>query len=289
MLHVFRSKPKYATVKSTANSEQESEKKEVNNGNQNPLWTRCHSCGTLLYNKELNKNLYVCQNCGLYFRLSAQERMHFLVDDDQFLPLPPLKSANPLDFPGYEKKLALGKANTKLDDAILIGEAKIDGYRCILGIIDFAFIGGSMGSVVGEQITRGFEHGIEQKLPVVIISGGGGGARMQEGIFSLMQMAKTAQAVGKFKQEALFFLSILTDPTMGGIYASFASLGDIILAEPKALIGFAGPRIVAETTRQQLPTDFQTAEYALENGMIDGIVTRMEMKDTISRLLSLHL
>ena len=183
-------------------------------------------------------------------------------------------AGNPLGFPGYEEKIAQSQEALQLDDGILIGEAKIQGHSCVLGIIDFGFIGGSMGSVVGEQITRGFEYGIDKQLPVVIISGGGGGARMQEGIFSLMQMAKTAQAVGRFSKAGLFYLSVLTHPTMGGVYASFASLGDIILAE---------------TTRQPLPPDFQTAEYALKNGMIDGIVPRSELKDTIGKLLSFHL
>lgn len=281
MLRVFRSKPKYATVRSSA---PDGERRDGD-----PLWVRCDSCGSLIYKKELHKTLYVCSHCGFHFRMSAWERLRMLVDENSFQPAEPLVSVNPLGFPGYEEKIAQSQEALQLDDGILIGEAKIQGHSCVLGIIDFGFIGGSMGSVVGEQITRGFEYGIDKQLPVVIISGGGGGARMQEGIFSLMQMAKTAQAVGRFSKAGLFYLSVLTHPTMGGVYASFASLGDIILAEPKALIGFAGPRIVAETTRQQLPPDFQTAEYALKNGMIDGIVPRSELKDTIGKLLSFHL
>ena len=182
----------------------------------------------------------VFSKCGYHFRISALERLNIIADENSFKPFPPLVAVNPLDFPGYEEKITNAQQTTKLDDAILIGEARIDGHLCVLGIIDFSFIGGSMGSVVGEQLTRGFEYGIPEANPSSNFSGGGGGARMQEGIFSLMQMAKTAQAVGKFKQAGLLYISVLTHPTMGGVYASFASLGDIILAEPKALIGFAG-------------------------------------------------
>ncbi len=289
MLHVFRNKPKYATVRTTKADQEVEANGAQPRKNADQLWTRCDDCSSLIYNKELQKNRYVCHHCGFCFRMSAVERLQLLTDESMFTPFDALVSANPLDFPGYPEKIAHYQNITQLDEAILIGEAKIEGYSCVLGIIDFGFIGGSMGSVVGEQIARGFEHGIAKELPVVVVSGGGGGARMQEGIFSLMQMAKTAQAVGRFKRAGLFYLSILTHPTMGGIYASFASLGDIILAEPKALIGFAGPRIVAQTTRQKLPPDFQTAEYALKHGMIDGIVTRSEMKATIGKLLSFHL
>ncbi|NLM25213.1 MAG: acetyl-CoA carboxylase carboxyltransferase subunit beta [Firmicutes bacterium] len=290
MLRVFRSKPKYATVRSTIpasqfDDEQTAVKKEIPDN----LWIRCENCASVLYSKECSKAKGICSKCGYHFRISALERLNIIADENSFKPFPPLVAVNPLDFPGYEEKITNAQQTTKLDDAILIGEARIDGHLCVLGIIDFSFIGGSMGSVVGEQLTRGFEYGIQKQIPVVIFSGGGGGARMQEGIFSLMQMAKTAQAVGKFKQAGLLYISVLTHPTMGGVYASFASLGDIILAEPKALIGFAGPRIVEETTRQKLPEGFQTAEYALQNGMIDKIVNRNEMKETIAKLLSFHL
>lgn len=290
MLRVFRSKPKYVTVRSSAKQESETnQNKEPKQKIPDNLWTRCESCTAMVYTKELSKTLHVCNNCGFHFRISSAERLRYLVDENSFRPFKALVSENPLAFPGYPEKLNDSRAATNLDDAILIGEARIDGNSAIVGIIDFAFIGGSMGSVVGEQLTRGFELGIKKQLPVIIFSGGGGGARMQEGIFSLMQMAKTSQAVGKFKQSKLLYLSVLTHPTMGGIYASFASLGDIIIAEPHALIGFAGPRIVEETTRQKLPADFQKSEYALKNGMIDKIVPRTEMKDFIGKLLSFHL
>lgn len=249
---------------------------------------QCVSCETVMTHSELAKNQYVCPRCGFHMRISAFTRLDYLTDPKTFQPFQPLVAKNPLGFPNYEEKIATAQINTNLDDAILIGRAQIEGLEIVLGIIDFSFIGGSMGSVVGEQLARGFEYGITQQLPVVIFSGGGGGARMQEGIYSLMQMAKTSQAVGKFKQTGLIYISVLTHPSMGGVYASFASLGDIILAEPQALIGFAGPRIVSETTHQKLPDDFQTAEFALKNGMVDAIVSRLEMKSVLGKLLRWH-
>ena len=201
MLRVFRSKPKYATVRSTSKDESHA---------GDPLWTRCETCGSLIYHKELVKNWYVCQ-CGYHFRISAADRLRLLVDQGSFQPAEPLVSLNPLGFPGYEEKIAQSQEKLELDDAILIGEAKIQGHSCVLGIIDFSFIGGSMGSVVGEQITRGFEYGAAKQLPVVIISGGGA-EPLQEGIFSLMQMAKTAQAVGRFKRPVCFICPCLLIP-----------------------------------------------------------------------------
>lgn len=280
MLNVFRNKPKYMKVKQGDILE----RKEYPDN----LWTRCDCCGKMIYNKELKKENNLCDGCGHHFRLGAQERLAMLVDENSFRPFPALEAADPLEFPGYPERIKKAQEETGLDDAIIIGQAMLKGSPCILGIIDFSFIGGSMGSVVGEQLVRGFERAIEKKLPVVIFSGGGGGARMHEGIFSLMQMAKTAQAVGKYSRAGLLFISVLTHPTMGGIYASFASLGDIILAEPGALIGFAGPRIVEETTRQTLPPGFQTAEYALEHGMVDAIVGRKELVEYVGQLLAWH-
>jgi len=279
MLNVFRSKPKYMSVR----REEPEPRKELPDN----LWTRCEQCGQMRYTKELEKEQFVCR-CGHHFRLSAVQRLSITADEGSFAPFTPLFAADPLNFPGYPEKLQAAREATGMDDAVLIGEAAVEGMPLVLGIIDFGFIGGSMGSVVGEQLTRGFELAVEKRLPVVIFSGGGGGARMHEGIFSLMQMAKTAQAVGKHSRAGLLFVSVLTHPTMGGVYASFASLGDIILAEPGALIGFAGPRIVEETTRQKLPPGFQTAEFALEHGMIDMIVKRPQMRATLARLLKYH-
>lgn len=280
MLNVFKGKPKFATVR----QEENDERKDFPDN----LWTRCDGCGKMIYNKELEKEALLCGSCGHHFRICANKRLLMLTDEADFEPFAPLVAANPLDFPDYEEKIKHAQERTGLDDAAIIGKAKIQGSPCVLGIIDFSFIGGSMGSVVGEQLVRGFEKAIEWQLPVVIFSGGGGGARMHEGIFSLMQMAKTAQAVGKHSRAGLLFISVLTHPTMGGIYASFASLGDIVLAEPGALIGFAGPRIVEETTRQKLPAGFQTAEYALQHGMIDAIVARDKMANYVGRLLAWH-
>lgn len=280
MLNVFRSKPKYMTVKQQGAPE----KKDFPDN----LWTRCDSCGKMIYTKELEKEGFLCTACGHHFRLGATQRLDMLIHGQAFEPLPPLEADNPLGFPGYAEKIKQAQEQTGLDDAAIIGKTKIQGSPCILGVIDFSFIGGSMGSVVGEQLVRGFEKALEERLPVVIFSGGGGGARMHEGIFSLMQMAKTAQAVGRHSRSGLLFISVLTHPTMGGIYASFASLGDILLAEPGALIGFAGPRIVEQTTRQKLPAGFQTAEYALQHGMIDDIVPRPQMVDYVGRLLAWH-
>ena len=280
MLNVFKGKPKYMTVR----PHEDQERKEFPNN----LWTRCDSCGKMIFNKELEKYAFLCPSCDHHFRITAKNRLAMLTKDEDFQAFPPLVAADPLGFPGYAEKIAQAQKQTGLDDASLIGKAKIQGSSCILGIIDFSFIGGSMGSVVGEQLVRGFEQALAERLPVVIFSGGGGGARMHEGIFSLMQMAKTAQAVGKHSRAGLLFISVLTHPTMGGIYASFASLGDIILAEPGALVGFAGPRIVEETTRQKLPEGFQTAEYALEHGMIDAIVSRDRMLGYVGRLLEWH-
>lgn len=252
------------------------------------LWVRCDGCGKLVFKRELEKTSFLCPACGHHFRMGAPQRLALLADEGSFTPFPPLVSANPLGFPGYEERIRQAQEQTGLDDAALVGRAAIGGSSCILAIIDFSFMGGSMGSVVGEQLVRAFEKAAAERLPVVAVSGGGGGARMQEGIFSLMQMAKTAQAVGRHSREGLLFVSILTHPTMGGVYASFASLGDIILAEPGALIGFAGPRIVEEATRQKLPEGFQTAEYALEHGMIDAIVPRPQVARCVGRLLLWH-
>jgi acetyl-CoA carboxylase carboxyl transferase subunit beta len=280
MLKVFKGKPKYMTVRAP----EEPERKEFPDN----LWTRCDSCGKMVFNKELEKEAFLCPSCGHHFRITGAKRLAMLVKAEDFEALPPLVAADPLGFPGYAEKIKKAQAQTGLDDATLIGKSTIKGSPCILGVIDFSFIGGSMGSVVGEQLVRGFEKALAERLPVVIFSGGGGGARMHEGIFSLMQMAKTAQAVGKHSRAGLLFVSVLTHPTMGGIYASFASLGDVILAEPGALVGFAGPRIVEETTRQKLPRGFQTAEYALEHGMVDDIVSRARMGDYVGRLLAWH-
>ncbi|HHV94153.1 MAG TPA: acetyl-CoA carboxylase carboxyltransferase subunit beta [Firmicutes bacterium] len=278
---LFRTKPKYVTVRPQA--------VPVKQDTSAALWQKCPHCSNLIYKKDLEKNYHVCEKCGFHFRISIAERLHITVDEGSFREIDThLESDDPLKFPGYPEKLAQAREKTGLDEALIVGRAAIHGHPCMLAVADFDFMAGSMGSVVGERVTRTFEMAIEEELPVVIFSAGGGGARMQEGILSLMQMAKTSQAVERHSRAGLLYVSVLTNPTLGGVYASFASLGDILLAEPGALIGFAGPRIVEEATRQSLPKGFQSAEFAMEHGMIDKIVHRKDMRQVLGKILSLH-
>lgn len=288
---LFRGKPRYVTVRPDQTQEKEGDSQEAPRRKEIPdgLWTKCANCQAILYNKELRQSLFVCGKCGYHFRMGAWDRLALLLDADTFSEWDShLVSVNPLGFPGYEEKIERSQERTRLKEAILTGQGRMDGIPVAIGILDFGFMSGSMGSVVGEKICRLFDRALEQSLPVILVSGGGGGARMQEGILSLMQMAKTCQAVDRFAQGRKPYISVLTDPTMGGVYASFASLGDIVLAEPGALIGFAGPRIVQRTIRQPLPPGFQSSEFALENGMIDRIVHRKELRPTLVRLLRMH-
>lgn len=254
------------------------------------LWTRCANCSEMIYNKNLEQNLRVCPKCGYHFHLRARKRIEITLDANSFVEHDfELSSANPLDFPGYEEKLSASKEITGLDEAALTGEGKIGGRYIFLGITDFEFIGGSMGSVVGERITRLVEKAWKEKVPLVLISGSGGGARMQEGVFSLMQMAKTSAAIAEFKRSGGLYVSLLTHPTMGGVMASFASRGDIILAEPGALLGFAGPRVIKQTIKQHIPQSFQRSESLLSHGMIDLVVNRKEIRPTLIKILNLLL
>ncbi|OGW33414.1 MAG: acetyl-CoA carboxylase subunit beta [Nitrospirae bacterium GWC2_56_14] len=249
------------------------------------LWVKCDNCKEIIYRKEVDKNFKVCPKCDYHFRISASERLPYLVDEGSFLEVE--DGLSPRDFLGfkdYKDKLKGSRKKTGLKDAIISGEAKIGGRPVSLVIMDFNFMGGSMGSVVGEKIARTVERAIENKTPFVSVASSGG-ARMQEGILSLMQMAKTSAAVARLGQAGLPFISILTDPTFGGVTASFAMLGDIILAEPKSLIGFAGPRVIEQTIKQQLPPGFQRAEFLQEHGMIDMIVSRREMRATVGKML----
>lgn len=283
---LFRGKPRYVTVKPPAPATAPAVPREAPDG----LWTKCAGCGAILYTKELVKHARVCPRCGYHFRIGIGERLALVLDNaDLFRPFDrEIQSVNPLQFPSYEDKLAKSRLTTGLDEAAVMGHATIGEWPVVVGAIDFGFMGGSMGSVVGERIARAFERAVGLSLPVVIFSAGGGGARMHEGILSLMQMVKTSQAVAAHSRAGLLYVSVLTDPTMGGIYASFASLADVIIAEPGALIGFAGPRVVEETIRQKLPPGFQSAEFALRNGMIDMIVDRRQLKPALVRLLALH-
>jgi len=254
------------------------------------LWTKCTSCSEIIYNKRLEENLRVCPKCGYHFYLGARKRIEITLDEGSFVEYDSkISSANPLNFPEYEEKLEKSRKQTGLDEAAIIGEGKIGGRKIAVGVTDFGFMGGSMGSVVGERITLIIEKAMEKGYPLLLISGSGGGARMQEGVISLMQMAKTSAAIARLKRQGLLYISLLTHPTMGGVMASFASQGDIILAEPGALLGFAGPRVIKQTIKQQIPPRFQRAESLLEHGMIDLVVKRKEIRPTLIKILDLIL
>ncbi|MFC1632028.1 acetyl-CoA carboxylase, carboxyltransferase subunit beta [Candidatus Omnitrophota bacterium] len=260
-------------------------KKDIPHG----LWTKCPDCGELIYNKSLKENLRVCQKCNYHFTLSVEERISLLIDKGDFEELEAqLKPTDPLSFQGpksYKEKLAEEQARTDSTDACVVGQGRLNGKKLILGVTDSRFMMGSMGSVLGEKLTRAIELATSSKLPMVIVSGSGGGARMQEGMLSLMQMAKTSAALSRHHQKGYLFVSVLTNPTMAGILASFASLGDVIIAEPKALIGFTGPRVIEQTIKQKLPEGFQSSEFLLEHGLIDKIVSRKDLKNTLALLL----
>lgn len=284
---LFRTKPKYVTIRNLQEEggrPEPGEKREIPDG----LWVKCEVCNHILYHKDLEQNLKVCLKCGNHFRIGARERIKQLVDEGSFTELfSTLSPANPLNFPDYEKKLQKSEQVTGLKEGVITGTASILGNPCVLAVMDFFFMGGSMGSVVGEKITRAFEYAAEHNLPMITVSASGG-ARMHEGILSLMQMAKTCQALNRLSEKRCVYISVLSDPTTGGVFASFASQGDIIIAEPRALIGFAGARVIQQTIRQTLPSGFQRAEFLLEHGMIDMIVNRKELRETLARLLRFH-
>jgi acetyl-CoA carboxylase carboxyl transferase subunit beta len=249
------------------------------------LWTKCPSCGTMIFDKELDENLKVCPKCQHHFPIGSRERIHSLVETCTFEEMDAkMTSVDILRFASYKSKVERDRKATMLNDAVVTGVCKIGTHRVALGVMDFGFMGGSMGSVVGEKLTRLIERGTEGNWPVVIISTSGG-ARMQEGVFSLMQMAKTAAALAYHARHRLPYLSVLTNNSYGGVMASFAALGDLILAEPAAMIGFAGPRVIKDTTHAELPPGFQTAEFLLEHGLIDATVPRKEMKEQLVRYL----
>lgn len=252
------------------------------------LWTKCPHCDEMLYDKDLDDNLKVCPACNYHFQMYSRERINTLVETCSFEEMDAtMSSGDPIGFTipySYQEKIKHSRASTGLNDAIITGVGNIGQHRVGLGVMDFRFLGGSMGSVVGEKITRLVETATDKRLPVIIFSASGG-ARMHEGLFSLMQMAKTSAAVASHAKAGLPYISVLTHPTTGGVTASFASLGDIILAEPQAMIGFAGPRVIKETTHTDLPAGFQTAEFLCEHGFIDAIVNRTEMKATLVMLL----
>jgi acetyl-CoA carboxylase carboxyl transferase subunit beta len=268
----FAKKPKLGSAKS--------KKREIPEG----LWTKCPKCSTMVFDKELDENLKVCTRCQYHFPISARERIHSLVETCTFEELnAEITSVDVLKFTGvasYTNKLAEYQKSTGLKDAVITGLCKIGEHRAALGVMDFSFLGGSMGSVVGEKLTRLIEKATEKALPLIIISTSGG-ARMYEGMFSLMQMAKTCGALAYHAQAKFPYISVLTHPTTAGVMASYASVGDLIIAEPGAMVGFAGPRVIKDTTQAELPPGFQTAEFLLDHGLIDAIVSRKEMKQQL--------
>ena len=271
----FAKKPKLAG---------KSRKREIPEG----LWTKCPKCSTMVFDKELDENLKVCPHCQHHFPISARERIHSLVETCSFEEMnADMTSVDVLEFQGvapYKEKLAGYQKTTGLKDAVITGIGKLGEQRVALGVMDFSFLGGSMGSVVGEKLTRLIERGTEKRLPVVIVSASGG-ARMYEGMFSLMQMAKTCAALAYHARAKLPYISVLTYPTTAGVMASYASVGDLILAEPGAMIGFAGPRVIKDTTQAELPPGFQTAEFLLDHGLIDAIIPRKELKEQLAYYL----
>jgi len=277
----------FADRQKTSPSIQQQQEREIADG----LWTKCEACNAISYTKDLTANQLVCLECGHHKRVSSHERIAQLIDADTWIPFDEhLQPTDPLkfrDLKPYSDRLRDTQHKTGLTDAVLTGAGKIEGSPLALGVMDFQFMGGSMGSVVGEKLTRAIEHATKNRLPVAIVCASGG-ARMQEGMLSLMQMAKISGALERHRAARLLYLPILTHPTTGGVIASFAMLGDIILAEPKATIGFAGRRVIEQTLREKLPDDFQTSEYAMQRGFIDKIVPRTQLKHTVAQLIRLH-
>jgi len=253
------------------------------------LWIRCEDCTRMVYKKEVEEAFHVCPKCNFHFRISARERLRILLDPDSFEEyFADLAPGDPLEFvdrEAYTERIKRYQAKTNMKDAIITGRGTIDGLPLLVGVTDYFFMAGCMGSVLGEKVTRMAEKAIETQLPLVIIAASGGGARMQEGIFSLMQMAKTSAAIAKMHEAGVLYITVLTDPTMAGAMASFASLGDVVIAEPKALIGFTGPQVIKETIGGTLPDGFQRAEFALEHGLIDMIVERKELRRTLKKII----
>ena len=249
------------------------------------LWIKCPVCKNVILSSDLMDNHKVCPKCNYHFRIAARQRIEMTVDEGTFVEMDEhMTSTNIIDFPDYTRKLKNAKINSGENESVITGTAKIGGNTTVIAVMNSQFMMGSMGTVTGEKITRAFEYATKHRLPVIIFTVSGG-ARMQEGILSLMQMAKTSGAVKLHSDAGLLYITVLTDPTTGGVTASFAMEGDIILSEPHALIGFAGPRVIEQTIRQKLPKDFQSAEFLLEKGFVDAVVERKDMKQTLSRLL----
>ena len=277
LFSIKKSKNKYATVTSKSKLSV-----DVIENNQ---WKKCSKCNEIIYNEDLKNNLNICPKCGNYFRLTAFERIELLIDEGTFIEEDmTLNSKDFLNFPNYKEKLEEAREKSRMIDAVISGTGKIYEIEVSIAAMEFGFMGGSMGSVVGEKITRTLERALEKKIPAILVASSGG-ARMQEGIVSLMQMAKTSGAVKRLNEAGIPFISVPVDPTTGGVSASFALLGDVIVTEPGALIGFAGPRVIEQTINQKLPKGFQKAEFLLEHGMVDVIAERKDLKETIYRIL----
>ncbi len=276
---IFSSKKKYATVSASSVVKPQAKTVVPN------LWVKCDDCGEIIYKKDIESNYKKCPKCDFYFKMGAHERVELLIDEGTFVEYDTeVVSANPLGFPGYDEKVARAQKQSGLKSGVVSGLGEMNGIKISFATMDFSFQGGSMGSAVGEKLTRAIERGIEKKVPVVIVSTSGG-ARMHEGILSLMQMAKTSAALDKLRKARLPFISVPVSPTTGGVTASFAMLGDVIITEPKALIGFAGPRVIEQTMGEKLPEGLQKSEFLLEHGVVDIIAKRENLKDTIAKVL----
>ncbi|MEX0057800.1 acetyl-CoA carboxylase, carboxyltransferase subunit beta [Clostridium butyricum] len=284
-------KRQYATVKPSVLKRDEEKYNEINEEKPNipsGMWTKCDKCNGIIYQDDLENYKYVCPNCNHHFRLNAKQRIRMFFDKESFTEMwKDLKTTNPLDFEGYDEKINKSSFKTNSSEGVVTGIGQINGLKVACGIMDSFFMMGSMGTVVGEKLTRLIEYSTENKLPVIIFTTSGG-ARMQEGIFSLMQMAKVSSALARHDEAGLLYISVLTDPTTGGVTASFAMEGDIILSEPNALVGFAGRRVIENTIKETLPEDFQKAEFLLEKGFVDSIVERKDLRTCIYKILVLH-
>jgi acetyl-CoA carboxylase carboxyl transferase subunit beta len=277
-------KRKYATIPSERTDRTERAKRDIPEG----LMNKCPKCGTIQYSKELEKNLKVCSSCGYHFKLNAFERIQMTLDEGRIFEYDAdMISEDPLEFPEYKDKLAKAVESTGLRDAIITGEGTIGGFPVVIAVMSFDFMGGSLGSVVGEKIARAAEAALQKKYPLIIFSTSGG-ARMQESILSLMQMAKTSAALARLHEHGILYVSVITDPTFGGVSASYAMLGDIIIAEPAASFGFTGRRVIEQTIRQKLPDNFQTAEFNFQHGQLDMVVARKDMRAVLTKLLDMH-
>lgn len=280
--NLFR-KQEYITVSSKPLDD-----KEFTPNIPNGKWVNCKKCKSIIYLEDLENDYHVCPTCNYHFNISSDERVKQIFDEGSFVPIfEEIEATNPLDFPGYEEKLNKVKEKSGLSEGVLCGTGKIESKKVVAAIMDSKFFMGSMGCAVGERITRTIEYATENKLPLIIFTASGG-ARMQEGILSLMQMAKTSAAIAKHDEAGLLYVSVITNPTTGGVTASFAMLGDVIIAEPGATLGFAGRRVIENTINQKLPDDFQTSEFILEKGFVDDIVNRKDLRNYLSKLLRLH-